>query len=400
MATTGNWEMSNNGSDLSNTELCKKTKILIITDVFKKIAGSERNITQLLRGMDQTRFQVYVACFYSGEVAQAMRAEEFQIYSLRLGGIYSIKGLRNIIFLYKLIRVEKINLIVTYHEGSDFLGLVLSNLCDIPIISNRRDMGFKTRLPHRVAYGLFGRYFDGVITVSDAVKNEVIDRGWFKEGKVRSIHNGIIVEEYANNNVDRGSIKRSIGIGVDKYVVGLIGNIKKIKGIRYFLHAASVICAEISDVEFVVIGYDLNEAGNSMNDMKLFAERMNIADKIHFLGGRSDIADLISIFDVAVISSLSEGFSNVLLEYMASAKPVVATDVGGNREAVVHGETGLLVPSENALKLAEGIKVFLENREIALRYGLAGRRRVEKEFTLRNMITKYETIFENIAMRN
>jgi glycosyltransferase involved in cell wall biosynthesis len=383
----------------SNMALRGRKKILIITDVFKKIAGSERNITQLLHGIDPARFEMSVACFYSGEVAQVMRAEGFQIYDLRRGGIYSIRGLKNIIFLYKLVRKEKIDLILTYHEGSDFLGLVLSTLCGIPIISNRRDMGFKTRLPHRVAYRFFGRYFDGVITVSNAVKNEVINKGWFKAGRVWSIHNGINVEEYANNP-NRESIKQSIGIAPGKNVVGVIGNIKRIKGIRYFLHAASLICAKKPDVEFVLIGYDLREAGNSLEDMKLLAKQMAIADKIHFLGERSDIANLISVFDVAVISSLSEGFSNVLLEYMASAKPVVATDVGGNREAVVHGETGLLVPSENAQRLANGIEVVLENREIALRYGLAGRKRVEKDFSLKGMIGEYERIWEHVTMKN
>ena len=380
-------------------ELPYRKRILIITDVFKKIGGSERNITQLLHGIDQGRFQVYVACFYSGEVAQAMRAAGFQIYDLRRGGIYSIRGLKNIIFLYRLVRKEKIDLILTYHQGSDFLGLILSKLCRIPIISNRRDMGFKAKLPHKIAYGLFGRYFDGAITVSDAVKDEVISRGWFKEGKVWSIHNGINVDEYGNH-VNKESIKRAIGIEPNRYVVGLISNIKKIKGIRYFVHAASLICADNPKVEFVVIGGDLNEAGDSMNDMKLFAKRMNIADKIHFLGERKDIAELISIFDVAVISSLSEGFSNVVLEYMASAKPVVATDVGGNKEAVIDGETGLLIPSKNAHRLAKGINVFLGNREIALRYGLAGRRRVEKEFSLKRMIQKYEDILEYVAAKN
>jgi glycosyltransferase involved in cell wall biosynthesis len=380
-------------------DVCKRKKILIITDVFKKIAGSERNIMQLLRGIDQTRFRAYVACFYSGEVAQAMRAEGFQIYDLRLGGIYSLNGLKNVILLYTLIRKEKINLILTYHEGSDFLGLVLSKLCGIPVLSNRRDMGYKTRLPHRLAYKLFGRYFDGVITVSDAVKNEIINRGWVKEGKVWSIHNGINVEEYSNH-VDRESVKRSIGIKADQYVVGLIANIKKIKGIRYFLNAASLICARKSGIEFVIVGHDLNEAGNSMKDMKCLAEVMNIADKVHFLGGRKDIADLISIFDVAVIASLSEGFSNVLLEYMACGRPVVATDVGGNREAVIYGATGLLVPPENSQQLAGAISVFLDNRELALRYGLAGKKRAEKEFSLERMIEKYETIFEDIAMKN
>jgi glycosyltransferase involved in cell wall biosynthesis len=374
-------------------------RILIITDVFRKIGGSERNITQLLHGMDQTRFQIYVACFRSGELAQAARGAGFQTYDLRRGGLYSIQGFKNIIFLYKLIRRERIDLILTYHEGSDFLGLVLSSLCRIPVISNRRDMGFKTRLPHRIAYRLVGRYFDGVITVSDAVKKEVIRRGWFKEGEVWPIHNGINVEEYANH-VNREAIKRSIGIEANKYVVGLVGNIKKIKGIRYFLQGASLVCAENSEVEFVIIGGDLNEAGSSINDMKLLAKRMNIADRIHFLGGKREIGELISVFDVAVLSSLSEGFSNVLLEYMACAKPVVATDVGGNREAVIDGETGLLVPPGNAQSLAEGINVFLGSREIASRCGLAGRRRVEEEFSLKRMIQKYEDMFDSVTMKH
>jgi glycosyltransferase involved in cell wall biosynthesis len=260
-------------------------------------------------------------------------------------------------------------------------------------------MGFKTRLPHRIAYRLVGRYFDGVITVSDAVRKEVIRRGWFKEGKVWPIHNGIKVEEYTNH-VNREAIKRSIGIEANKYVVGLVGNVKTIKGIRYFLQGASLVCAENSEVEFVIIGGDLKEAGSSMNDMKLLAKRMNIADRIHFLGEKKEIGELISIFDVAVLSSLSEGFSNVLLEYMACAKPVVATDVGGNKEAVIDGETGLLVPPENAHRLAEGINVFLGSRKIASRCGLAGRRRVEEEFSLKRMIQKYEDIFEYVAMNH
>jgi glycosyltransferase involved in cell wall biosynthesis len=391
--------MGNARNGRSKMEAGHRKRILIITDVFKKIGGSERNIIQLLHGMDQRKFEAYVVCYYSGELALAMRAEGFQIYGLRRGGIYSIEGVRNIIFLYRLIRKEKMDLLLTYHEGSDFLGLVLSKLCALPIISNRRDMGYKTRLSHRVAYKLFGRYFDGVITVSNAVRSQVIKRGWFKDGKVWSIHNGINVEEY-NDHVNRESIKRSIGIEANRCIVGLIGNIKKIKGIRYFLGAASLICARKSGIEFVIIGNDLNETGNSMKDMKLLAQEMNIADRIHFLGGRKDIADLISIFDVAVISSLSEGFSNVLLEYMACAKPVVATDVGGNREAVIHGETGLLVPSENSHKLAEAINVLLDNEDMALRYGMAGRKRVEEQFTLKTMIRKYENMFEDIAMKS
>lgn len=394
-----NREMKGNGNIPANMRVDERKKILIITDVFRRIAGSERNIMHLLTGSDQTRFQLNVACIKSGELAKDMRVRGFRIYDLNRGGIYTIGGLKNIIFLYRLVRREKIDLIVTYHEGSDFLGLVLSNACDIPIICNRRDMGFKTRFHHRAAYRIVGRYFDGVVAVSEAVKDEVIGKGWFKKERIYTLHNGVNVGKY-DDSINAGWIKRSIGIEGNKHIVGLIGNFRKIKGIRYFIEAASLVCRNDSEIEFVVVGEDLHEPGSTINDMKLLAERLKIADKFHFLGRRTDVAELISIFDVAVVASLSEGFSNVILEYMASAKPVVASDVGGNREAVEHGETGLLVPSGNAQALAGAIRFILENREIALKYGLAGRKRAEERFSLKEMIRKYECLFEKYSLNN
>ena len=126
---------------------------------------------------------------------------------------------------------------------------------------------------------------------------------------------------------------------------------------------------------------------------------MGISQNLYFLGGREDVADLISIFDVAVLASLSEGFSNVILEYMASSKPVVATEVGGNPELVVHGETGLLVPPADAHTLADAILSILEDKEAALRYGAAGRKRVEDKFELGKMIRQYEDLFERVILR-
>jgi glycosyltransferase involved in cell wall biosynthesis len=117
---------------------------------------------------------------------------------------------------------------------------------------------------------------------------------------------------------------------------------------------------------------------------------------VHFLGSRNDVPDLISTFDVAVISSLSEGFSNTILEYMASARPVVATMVGGNPEAVRHGETGLLVPPGDSQALAAAIGTILDDKALAARYGAAGRRKAEELFSLESMIRNYESLFERV----
>jgi glycosyltransferase involved in cell wall biosynthesis len=369
--------------------------ILLLSDIFGKIGGAERNITQLMTGIDKDKFDLHIACFVSGELIESIRNQGISIINLNNTGIYTISGLSNLAFLKKFVTDKKISLIVTYHESSDFYGLALSHICHIPVISSRRDMSFKTRLHHRLAYRLVGRYFDSVIAVSDAVKKEVVKRHWFPEKRIVTIYNAINVNEYGKTK-DGRALRDKIGIDPNHPIVGVVANIRKIKGHHYFVHAASIIHRRNPDVEFLVVGYEGRKPGYSIDELKQYGEEIGISKNLHFLGGSMDIADLISIFDVAVLSSLSEGFSNVILEYMASSKPVVATCVGGNPEVVVHGKTGLLVPPANADALASAILAILEDKEVALRFGKAGRKRVEERFSLGVMLRNYENLFEQV----
>ena len=129
-----------------------------------------------------------------------MKDKDFPIINLNGAGIYTISGLKNLIFLRRFVSEKKISLIVMYHESSDFYGLALSIICNIPVISSRRDMSFKTKSHHRLAYRLGGRYFDSVITVSNAVKQEVVKRGWFPEERICTIYNAINTADYGNAN--------------------------------------------------------------------------------------------------------------------------------------------------------------------------------------------------------
>jgi glycosyltransferase involved in cell wall biosynthesis len=369
--------------------------ILLLTDIFGKVGGAERNITQLMIGIDKDKFELYIACFLSGKLVESMKNKGFTIIKLNKAGIYSISGLRNLALLKKFMTEKKISLIITYHESSDFYGLVLSRICNIPIISTRRDMGFKTEFHHRLAYMLVGRFFDAVIAVSNAVKKEVIKRRWFPEKKIFTIYNAINMIDYGKAH-DGMTLKKKLGIHPESPVVGMVANIHKIKGYPYFLRAACIIHRYKRDVQFLMIGYDEVTSDFTIATLKQYGKEIGISQNLHFLGGREDVADLISIFDVAVLASLSEGFSNVILEYMASSKPVVATRVGGNPEIVVHGETGLLVPPADSDALANAILSILEDKETASRFGVAGRRTVEERFSLDVMLRNYETLFEQV----
>jgi glycosyltransferase involved in cell wall biosynthesis len=372
-----------------------KKNILIITDVLKIMAGSEKNITQLVMHVNKDRFRFFIACFIPGPLAEDMIRSGFSVYTLYGAGVHTYRGLKNLVFLLKLVRENDISLIITYHEGSDPYGLIISKISGVPVISSRRDMGFKAHTRHRMVYRLFGRFFNVVIAVSHGVEREVVRKGWFPKNRVVTIYNGVQLKDYVNGqNVDE--IKRNIGINRDQPVVGMIANLRRIKGVRWLIEAASIISEQNPEVEFLIVGDDLNEPGCTRKDMESIANRLNVRRKVHFMGKRNDVRDLISVFDVAVVPSLSEGFSNTILEYMASSKPVVATDVGGNREGVLHGETGLLVPPEDSHALAQAIMTVLEDKDLALRFGRAGRRRVEENFSLEKMVTNYEHFFEQI----
>jgi glycosyltransferase involved in cell wall biosynthesis len=378
-----------------SNEMNKRNRVLLLTDIFGGMGGSERNIHQLLAGMDKKRFELSVACLHSVKLPENVKDPSVSIIHLKEEGIYTVGGLKNLVFLKRLVDKKQISLIVTYHESSDFYGLALSRLCRIPVISSRRDMSFKTRRRHSLAYRLVGNNFDSVIAVSDAVKKEVVRRHWFPEEKIVTIYNAIDVKEYGKMN-DGNALKDKMGIDPNRPIVGVVANIRKIKGHQYFVHAASIIHKRNPNIEFLVVGYDMIRDGYSIGELKQYAEQVGISQELHFIGGRRDVADVISLFDVAVLTSLSEGFSNVILEYMASLKPVVATNVGGNPEIVVHGETGLLVPPADGDALAKAILSILEDKEVALRFGRAGRKRIEERFSVDVMLRNYENLFEQV----
>src|ERR1043166_1783420 len=139
----------------------------------------------------------------------------------------------------------------------------------------------------------------------------------------------------------RAEARAALGLPGDgaRRFVTVVANLRhEVRDIPTFLRAAARVRAEVEDAAFVVAG-----EGPLAEPLRALAEELGIAETAFFRGRRAGVADLLAASDVGVLSSKAEGFSNSILEYMAAARPVVATDVGGAREAVVEGETGHLV---------------------------------------------------------
>ena len=377
----------------------KPVTILFITDLFEVMGGAERNLTLIIKNINKEKFKPILCCLRAGQLADSLRGEGFNVIDLKIKRIYSPYAFKKLLYLLSLIRKEDIKLIITYHESSDFFGLVLSKIAFIPIISSKRDMGYNLKRHHILVYKLVGRFFNGVITVSDAVNKIVEKRDHMPEHKLHTIYNGVASEEYRKKfNIKEK--KKEIGIKGDSAVVGCIAGLRSIKGIKYFIKAAAIVLKEVKNVQFLIIGNDPGEPGYTRKDMEKIASELGIKQHVFFLGKRDDVPELLSVIDISVLSSLSEGFSNTILESMAAGKPVVATDVGGNPEVVENGKTGFLIPPADHEALAISIISLLKDKKSARAMGKEALNRVKTKFSLSKMVQNNEDFYEFVIKKH
>jgi glycosyltransferase involved in cell wall biosynthesis len=157
------------------------------------------------------------------------------------------------------------------------------------------------------------------------------------------------------------------------------------------LHAISEVVKEIPKIKLLIIG-----KGEEENKLKDLAKSLDLTNKIIFIGLRHDVKKLLSLARLFILPSLWEGMPNVLLEAMAAGKAVIATEVGGIPEVVVHGETGILVPPEDSDALAKSIKYLLQDEIKINKMGETGRVQVEKHFTIAKMLERTEILYQKL----
>lgn len=376
-------------------------KILYIIDSFIKMGGAEKNLIQLALGLKGRGEHVQmVFCLKGGPLVHALSKQGIEVLDLQLERVYGVAALKAVMKIVSYVKKNEIDLIMTYHLGSDFLGIILSILCGIPIISSRRDMGFSLRKRHIVFYMFANRFFDAITAVSNAVKESICEKQKADPKKISVVYNGIDSSIFLIE-ADRSHLKKEMGLDPNSAIVGCFAHLWPIKGHKYLIEAAVIVLKKIPETQFLLVGgYDSGEAKKTYKKLVELTEKKNVIDKIIVAGSRDDIPLILSLVDISVIPSLSEGFSNSILEAMAAAKPVVATDVGGNPEAVIDGKTGHLVPPADPKAMADALLKLLLYPELRCEMGLKGRQRVETEFSLNGMVNRYEDLLKYVHFRN
>jgi glycosyltransferase involved in cell wall biosynthesis len=228
--------------------------------------------------------------------------------------------------------------------------------------------------------------------VSEKVREFCIQEDHLSPNKVVTVSNGVDLESVdVQPSPDR---KVVLGLSDDVPVIMTVANLRPIKGIDLLVRTAALVCKQFPTANFVVVGETHKDS--YLQELRTLAQQLGIQQNIRFLGRRNDVYALLKSSDLFCLPSRSEGMSNALLEAMACRLPCVATNVGGNSEVIIDGETGFLVSPENPQPLADGIIALLKDRERAQRIGEAGRRVVESKFTVQHMVQRLSSLYEGL----
>jgi glycosyltransferase involved in cell wall biosynthesis len=373
--------------------MIKKVNILYIIDTLEKVGGTERHLLELAKNLNKELFDCTVCVLNenTGCIAKEIEKSNIAVMVIPVKKIYNFNAFRQALKIIKLIKEKHIDIVQTFHFKADIYGGIISKVSRVPIlISSRRDLNnWQNRTALLFLSRIVNRFFNKFIAVSGDVKNLTIHDEWVRPSKIVTINNGVDLERFHPYGQEENMrIRRHLNINMGDCIIGCIANLREDKNYDVFLKAIAKLASVKKDIKCLIVGDGpLRKMLNSLSD------ELGISSCVIFTGYREDIPDILSIMDIFCLVSKKEGFSNAVLEAMAMARPIVATKVGGNKEAVVEQETGILVPHDDAGKMADAILELCNDVALREKMGLAGRKRIESVFTLERMIKEMEELY-------
>jgi len=377
-------------------------RLLQFLPVFK-VGGTERHVTSLSLALDRSRFDLHFGCMRrEGEFLADVQARRIPVTEYRIHRLYGAHTLREQVKFARYLRRNRIEIVHSYNFHANCFAVPAARLARTPVIvASIRDTGALLTPHQRRAHRVACRLANVVLVNADAVRLWLIGQG-YDPARIVVIRNGIDLARFGRPRTGAG-VRQELGVSADAPLIAMLARINRLKGVEYFLEAAASVAAGFPDARFLVVGDAETMKGDAivqhsdyLRELEGHLCRLGLQGRVVFTGFRLDIPELLSEVTASVLPSLSEGLSNAVLESMAAAVPVVATQVGGLPEAIEDGVTGLLVPPRDSAALAKAIARILEDRELAARLGQAGHRRVAERFSLPNMVSETEQFYSTL----
>lgn len=301
--------------------------------------------------------------------------------------------------LYSLCRQRRPDVVHTHNPKSGVIGSIAAGLARIPLvihhihgltfndaISPRRAWLFRTM--ERIA----APFRDVQISVNEADRWRAIEAGLGEPDSIVTVLNGIDVERFTN--VTPAPLRKELSLPDDAILIGWTGRLAVQKGLEYLIRAIPELIAAEPRAHVLLVG-----SGELESDLRILVTELGVEDHCHFLGFRQDVPALLAGFDLYAQPSLWEGLSISLLEAMAAGKPIVATDIIGNRELIEDGVSGMLVPPTDVKALATALLKLVRDATQSQRLGSQARKRVEQHFSVGRMVRETVDLYRHWLAR-
>jgi len=365
-------------------------RVLFVIDYFRDPhAGTEGQLYSLVQGLDRQAFTPHLLVF---EESPWLRQHGFPCDYTVLGhrSLKSPATWRALFRTARRFRQQGYRLAHIFFNDPSLIGPPVFRLCGIRSLLSRRDMGYWYTPALKACLRVTGRFAEGVVANSDAVRRVTMAAEGFREQSVHVIYNGF---------PDNKAVGSSPGAEVSplselrkggRILMGLVANIRPIKRIPDALGCLALLKNKVPELDLVVIG-----AGDG-EPLRRQAEALGIAGRVHLLGPRDDVANCLPFLDMGILCSESEGFSNAIVEYLRAGLPVVCSEVGGNPEAISDGVNGYVYPVGDVTAFAKVVCKLAGDPELRAEMATRAKKDAEERYSMSRMVTAHEALYQRV----
>lgn len=371
-----------------------------------QMSGAERSLMSLLAGLGD-EVEPVVAC-PDGELAAAVKAAGIRREpivgtqaSFRLHPLHTAKGLleigRSALGIHRLVSRLRPDLVHANTTRAGLLALLGHRRGGPPVLVHIRDWFPDGRFP-RAVHGLIARRADAIVANSAYVAAQFDDLPL--RHPVRVVHNPVELDRFDPGAVDGMAVRRELGLTGDDVVLSVVAQLTPWKGQDDAIRALAKLPNEpvlllAGSAKFAGAGTQYDNLAYERELHELAAE-LGVAERVHFLGERSDVAAVLAATDIALLPSWREAFGRIAVEAMAMGVPVAATDEGGPTEIVREGVDGLLIPPREPDRWACELQPLLADAALRERMSQAARERA-RDFSLLTHVAAVISVYADIA---
>ncbi len=339
----------------------------------------------ILPRLDQKRFNVILVILRdSASLETELKAE----------GIKTIRLKRHkfdpftLYDFIKIIKEENVDVLHLHQYGSSNFGRIAGRITGIPTILHAHGPDLNYPVYQRIADWLLAKQTPFTLAVSKSTNEECIRNRSIRQEKIFILPNGIPLEHFKPTPLSTcNSLKRQLNIPLNAPVIGTVTRFHEEKGNRYLLESAIDILKILPNTRFLLVG-----EGPLLEQLRELARCLGIERNVIFAGFQMDVTGMLSIFDLNVITSLSEGHPQSVIEAMAMEKAIVATDVSGINEILIDGVTGSLIPPRDPHALAEKVIHLLKNEQERVTLGKAAYKK-SREYSIGDYVRHLEKVY-------